>query len=65
MTLFEACALRQGQPLITIEHKVDDLGRMEPRNVNCTFFKVLGEHVVVVVFGNLYVTLTPQELELA
>ena len=65
MTLFEACNLRQGQPLVAHETKMDEYGRESRRNVNCTFFKTLGDHVVVIVFNNLYLTLTPAELELA
>jgi hypothetical protein len=64
VTLEEACTLRNFQPLVVKERVVED-GRTVIKNVNCTFFKMLGEHVVVRVFGNLYVTLTPEEVEKA
>ena len=62
MTLNEAQGLRHHDPLVVKETKYGESGTLQTTNVHCTFFKMLGGHVVVCVFGNLYVTLLPEEV---
>jgi hypothetical protein len=40
----------------------DHPGAVISHNVSCNFFKMLGEHVVVRIYGNIYLTLTPEEV---
>lgn len=63
MNYYEACMLRPGQPLIVQETVWDStMDRLVQHNVNGTFYKVLGQHVVVQIL-HMCITLTPEEIE--
>ncbi len=63
MNFYEACRLPHGTPLLLKETVVNEMAdRFDQKNVVCTFWKVLGQSVVVQVLG-AYIAFRPEELD--
>lgn len=64
MNIDQARKLRHGD-IVLVEETVHshELDAPVVRKMRCSFWKVLGSHVVVIAYGNLYLALTPEEIE--
>lgn len=63
MNLEQAMTLRHGS-IVLVDETVYDHSIDAPvtRKMRCDFWKVIGQHVIVIAYGNLYLALTPEEI---
>lgn len=65
MNIEQARSLRRDTILYVRETFVDGSGRTVDRPIDCRYHKCIGGHVVVQMYGNVLVTIYPEDLALS